>query len=165
MRLSRVFHHLLLPDWWRLRAFPKPVLATISEAIAASECSHSGELRFVVEAGLPLSSLLQDQSPRVRAIDLFSQLRVWDTEQNSGVLIYLQLVDRRVEIVADRGIDARVGPAFWRAVCQRMEWAYGEGRFEAGTLEALAEITQALSKHFPSAGGGANELPDAPLIL
>ena len=90
---------------------------------------------------------------------------MWDTEHNSGVLIYLQLIDQRVEIVADRGIDARVGPAFWSAVCRRMELAFREERFEAGSLAALAEITEALFEHFPSTGGGTNELPDAPIVL
>ena len=90
---------------------------------------------------------------------------MWDTEQNSGVLIYLQLIDRRVEIVADRGIDARVGQAFWPAVCRRMEQAFREGRFEAGSLAALGDITGALSEYFPSTSGGPNELPDAPLVL
>jgi uncharacterized membrane protein len=165
MKLSRVLRHLLLPQWWGLRAFPKPALGAIERAIAASEASHRGELRFVVEAGLPLSALWRGQSPRARALELFSTLRVWDTGQNSGVLIYLQLIDRRVEIVADRGIDARVGPEFWSAVCRRMEQAFREERFEAGSLAALAEITGALSEHFPPSGDNPNELPDTPLVL
>jgi uncharacterized membrane protein len=165
MGLSRVLRHLVLPHWLVLRAFPKSASGVIERAISASETSHQGELRFVVEASLPLPGLLCDQSPRARALELFSQLRVWDTEHNSGVLIYVQLIDHRVEIIADRGIDARVGHAFWRTVCHHMEQAFREGRFEIGALEALSEITEALAEHFPSAGGGANELPDAPLIL
>jgi uncharacterized membrane protein len=165
MSLSRVLRHLLLPHWSVLRAFPKPVLGAIEAAIAASEASHQSELRFVVEAGLPLSALWRGQSPRARALELFSTLRVWDTAQNSGVLIYLQLIDRRVEIVADRGIDARVGPEFWPTVCHRMEQAFREERFEAGSLTALAEITAALSENFPPSGGNPNELPNPPLVL
>jgi len=165
MRLSRILRHLVLPRWWVLRVFPKSALAAIERAIAASETSHRGELRFVVEANLPLPGLLRGQSPRARAVELFSALRVWDTEQNSGVLVYLQLIDRRVEIVADRGIDARVGHAFWRAVCHRMEQAFHAGRFETGALEALAEITDVLAEHFPAPGDNANELPDSPLVL
>ena len=165
MQIVRMFRHLLLPHWWVLRAFPKSMLLAIERAIGSSEKRHQGELRFVVEANLPLSRLLRGQSPRARAIELFSKLRVWDTEHNSGVLIYLQLIDRRVEIVADRGIDARVGPAFWSAVCRRMELAFRKERFEAGSLAALAEITEALLEHDPSTGGGTNELPDAPIVL
>lgn len=164
-KLSRMLQHLILPHWWVLRAFPKPALDAIARAITSSEHHHCGELRFVVEAGLPFAGLLRSESPRQRAIALFSALRVWDTEHNSGVLIYLQLIDRRVEIIADRGIDACVGHEFWTAVCRRMERAFAENHFEAGALGALDEITQALSTHFPLADGGANELPDAPLVL
>lgn len=165
MQLSRMLRHLLFPHWWVLRAFPKSALGAVERAIAASETSHQGELRFVVEASLPPFGLLRGQTPRARAVELFSQLRVWDTEKNSGVLIYLQLIDRRVEIVADRGIDAKVGHAFWRAVCRRMELAFREGRFETGALEALSEITEALTEHFPAASDNPNELPDSPLVL
>ncbi len=164
MRLSRIVHHALLPDWWILRVFPKPALRAIERAIAESELRHQGEIRFVVEANLPLHSVLHDQTPRARAIDLFAQLGVWDTEHNSGVLIYVQLLERRVEIVADRGIHARVGNEFWSAVCRRMEKAFREGQFEKGALLALNDITAALAEHFPASGGNPNELPNAPVI-
>ena len=164
MRAGRLFRHMLWPDWWVLRAFPVSALRTIEQAIADSERTHQGELRFVVEAGLPLHGLLRDQSPRARAIELFAQLGVWDTEHNSGVLIYVQLLDRCVEIVADRGIDARVDDAFWSAVCRRMEVAFREGRFESGAVLALKEITMVLAENFPASGDNPDELPNAPLI-
>ncbi len=164
MSFGRLLIHLVLPDWWVLRSFPKPALRMIEQAIAASERTHQGELRFVVEANLPLHGLLNHQSPRERAIELFSQLKVWDTEHNSGVLIYLQLIDRRVEIVADRGIHDRVGDEFWAAVCRRMEIAFREGHFEKGALLALGDITAVLAEHFPASGDNPNELPNAPLI-
>jgi len=122
-------------------------------------------LRVVVEANLPLSGLWRGQSARARAIELFSQLRVWDTEENSGVLIYLQLIDRRVEIVADRGINACVGQEFWEGVCRHMESAFRSGDFEGGTLLALRTITAALAEHFAATGEKSNELPNAPLVL
>ena len=165
MRLLRLFRHLLLPRWWVLRVFPQATLRAVGQAIKNSETRHRGELRFVVEAGLPLSGLLHGQAPRARAIELFAQLRVWDTEENSGVLIYLQLIDRRVEIVADRGIDAIVGEEFWSAVCRRMEAAFRAGHFEAGALAALSGITLALAEHFPATGDNPDELPDSPLLL
>lgn len=170
----RVLRHLALPPWWVRRHFPAAVLRDIEQAVAASEARHRGELRLVVEGGLPLDSLWCGQSPRERAIALFAQLRIWDTAENSGVLIYLQLIDRRVEIVADRGIEARVGPEFWSAVCRRMETAFRAGQYRAGALRALEEITEALATHFPAAGGDANnpdnrnnpnELPDRPVLL
>lgn len=163
--LKRLFRHLTIPHWWALRAFPSSVLSRIEAAVAASEMAHLGELRFVVEANLPLPGLLRGQRPRVRAIELFSLLRVWDTEHNSGVLIYVQLIDRRVEIVADRGIDARVELEFWQGVCRGMEAAFRRREFEAGALTAIGDITRALTRHFPAAGANANELPDRPLVL
>lgn len=168
MRLCRQLRHLILPHWWVLRAFPKSTLSAIKAAIAASESRHHGELRFVVEANFPLPGLLRGQSLRARAIELFSQLRVWDTEHNSGVLIYVQLIDRRVEIVADRGIDTQVGHEFWHEVCHRMEEAFRTGQYESGALQALAEITRVLVEHFPARGANhsnPNELPDSPLVF
>ena len=165
MKVRRLLRHFVAPRWWAMRPFPKKTLAAIEHAIAASEASHRGELRFAVEGALPIGDLVHGKSPRRRALDLFSQLRVWDTADNSGVLIYLQLVDRRVEIVADRGIDAKVGQEFWNAVCRRMEQAFRAGDFEGGALAALGEITAELARHFPSAGNNPNELPDAPVVL
>ena len=164
MRIVRLLNHLLVPDWWALRAFAKPTLRTIEQAIAASERRHQGELRLVVEAGLPLPGLLRDQSPRQRAVELFGELGVWDTEHNCGVLIYLQMVDHRVEIVADRGIHLKVGEAFWSAVCARLEKAFGDGQFESGSLRALDEITAALAEHFPASEDNPDELPNTPVI-
>lgn len=161
--ILRVLRHLAVPDWWALRSFPKPKLLKIEHAIAESERVHQGELRFVVEASQSLSRLLHGQSARERAIELFAQLGVWDTEHNTGVLIYVQLIDRRVEIVADRGINARVGEAFWKAVCRRIEAAYRDGRFEQGTLQAINEITAVLAQCFPARGDNPDELPNAPV--
>ena len=164
MRLLRVIRHQAMPDWWALRAFPKATLRRIEQAVVASERRHRGELRFVLEASLPLSGLWRDQSPRQRAVELFGELGVWDTEANCGVLIYLQMVDRRVEIVADRGIHQKVGEPFWNAVCRRLETAFGQGQYESGVVRALEEISRVLVEHFPAAGDKPNELPDAPLI-
>lgn len=165
MQLTRVLRHLVLPHWWVVRRFPRATLRAVEQSIAESERTHRGELRFVIEANLPAQSLWRGQSTRARAIELFSQLRVWDTEDNSGVLIYLQLIDRRVEIVADRGIDACVGQEFWGKVCRKMEAAFRAGRFETGAQAALSEITRALAEHFPAADSNPNELPDKPLLL
>jgi uncharacterized membrane protein len=165
MNLARTIRHLMLPDWVVLRAFPSGTLRRIEAAIKESEASHNGELRFAVEAGLDPVPLFKDVGPRQRAIDLFSQLRVWDTEHNSGVLIYVQLVDHRIEIVADRGIAAKVPQQEWDAICRRMEAAFRERRFEAGGLQGIAEITGLLAAHFPPRGANPDELPDRPAVL
>lgn len=164
MQLTRLFRHLLIPDWWALRAFPEPALRAIEQAIGNSERRHQGELRFVVEAGLPVDALLRGESARERAIDLFSRLRVWDTAENSGVLIYVELIDRRVEIVADREINARLGEGYWKAICARLEDEFKRGQFLSGTLRALDDITVALAEHFPAAIDNRDELPNAPVV-
>jgi uncharacterized membrane protein len=165
MELRRVFRHLFAPDWLVYRAFPRATLMRIEAAIRQSEAAHRGELRFAVEPGLDLLPVLRGLTPRQRALDVFSRLRAWDTEENSGVLIYVQLVDRDIEIVADRGISAKVAQAEWDAICRAMENAFRARRFEAGTLEAIDSITRLLARHFPARGVNPNELPDRPVVL
>ena len=140
-------------------------MQAVESAIRASETTHDGELLFVVEAGLHPLSLARGLSARQRAHEVFAAQRVWDTERNSGVLIYVQLVDRRIEIVADRGITAKVAQQDWDAVCRRMESAFREKRFEPGALHAIGEITALLVHHFPPCGENPNELPDRPVVL
>lgn len=161
----RWLRHLLLDDFATRRAFPRAVLGAIERAIATQETHHRGELRFVVEGGLPLTAYLRGRQPRDRAIEHFTRLRVWDTEDNAGVLIYLLLADRRVEIVADRGVHARVGAAAWEAICGHMQRAFGEGRFEAGAILGIEAISDLLALHFPPQAENPNELPDRPVVL
>src|SRR6202795_2197658 len=121
MGIKRIGKHLLEHNWRVKRIFPPEVLRTIEQAIKAGEATHSGQVRFAVEGALDGKPLFRDQSARERALDIFSQLRIWDTAHNNGVLIYLLLGDRNVEIVADRGIDAKVGAAGWEKICAEME--------------------------------------------
>lgn len=165
MSIQRFVKHLFAPHWLVHRAFSRRTFAAIEDAIRASEKSHDGELRFAVEAGLHPLPLLRGQTARQRAHEVFSGLRVWDTEHNSGVLIYVQLVDRRIEIVADRGIAARVPQHEWDAICRRLEAAFKEKRFEQGALKAIEAITALLARHFPPRGAESNELPDRPVDL
>jgi len=164
MTIRRILKHLLSTQAQVARAFPPGALAEIERAIAASESLHSGELRFVVEGALDGAPLFSGQSPRERALELFSQLRIWDTEHNNGLLIYLLLADRAVEIVADRGIDAKVGVQVWREVCQRMESAFGHADYQAGVISGVQSVTQQLARHFPP-DNRPNELPDRPLVV
>ena len=114
---------------------------------------------------MPLAALWRDQSPRARAVDLFSTLRVWDTAENSGILIYVQLVERRVEILADRGIAARVPQAEWDLICREMEASFRHGRWRAGALQAVTRAGALLAQHFPAGASNPDELPDQPLML
>ena len=165
MDLRRVIRHLVAPRWIVGRAFPGETLARIEAAIRASEAAHRGELRFVVEADLGLLPVLRGVTPRQRAREIFAQLGVWDTEFNSGVLIYVQLVDHCMEIVADRGISAKVRREQWDSICRRMEQAFRKGKYEEGALAGIGEITGLLVRHFPAQGANPDELPDKPVVL
>ena len=165
MKTQRILKHLLTTHGQVSRAFPRRALDTIEKAIKASETAHAGEIRFVVEGGLDGMPLFKGQSPRDRAIELFAQLRVWDTEHNNGLLIYLLLADRAVEIVADRGIHAKVGAEEWSKVCRQMEAAFRQSKFEAGVVSGIQAVTQHLERHFPAEGGGKNELPNRPVLM
>ena len=165
MFLFRIIKHILTPDWAAQRPFTPAVLARIESAIKQSEATHSGEIRFALEGGLELMPLLKGITPRTRALGVFADLRVWDTEENTGVLVYLQLIDRDLEIVADRGINARVTQAQWEAICQRMEAAFRTGRFEEGVIFGLDEISALLAQHFPARGNNPDELPNRPVVL
>ena len=159
----RALKHLFLPDWYARRRFPAAALERIEQAIKASERSHRAEIRFALEDCLP-PSLLRLPTRR-RAEQVFAQLGVWDTEENSGVLIYVQLVDRAIEIVADRGIARLVPQVEWDAICRAMEKRFGEGHHLEGSLDAIASVTRLLARHFPAGAANPNELPDRPAVI
>jgi uncharacterized membrane protein len=140
-------------------------MAAIEKAIGAGEAQHRGEIRFAAEAALDSAPLFGGQAARERALDVFSLLRVWDTEENNGVLIYLLLADHDVEIVADRGINARVAAPEWEEICRRMEAAFRRGEFQQGVLAGIAEVSALLARHYPARPGDRNELADKPAIL
>ena len=165
MGIRRIGRHLLEHKWRVRRIFPPRVLSAIEQAIKAGEASHSGQVRFAVEGALDGKPLFKNPSARARALDIFSQLRVWDTAHNNGVLIYLLLADRDVEIIADRGIDAKVGAAGWENICREMEAEFKRGNFERGVIAGIEAVSQKLALHFPKQGPGSNELPDAPVVV
>ena len=163
MSFNRVLKHLFMPHWVALRAFPRPALAQIEQAIKASERAHRGEIRFAIEGALHLAHLRV--STRERARQVFAELGVWDTEENSGVLIYVQLVDRRIEIIADRGIAQRVAQGEWDAICRAVQAAFKAARYAEGALAAIQAVTAILAHHFPARAVNPNELPDKPAVL
>jgi uncharacterized membrane protein len=162
---KRWFLHTFMPPWrWRL-AFPAAVLKDIEMSIKQSERQHRGELRFAIENALAPTWVWRGMSARQRATEVFSNLRVWDTEENSGVLIYLLLADREVHIVADRGIAKRVPQTEWDAVAQAMQKAFRLGDYRGGSLEGIERITTMLATHFSPSADNPNELSNKPVII
>ena len=165
MSIKRIARHLVQHHWRTKQIFPQAVLDRIEQAIKRGEATHSGQVRFVVEGALDGAPLFRNQPARERALDVFSHLRIWDTAHNNGVLIYLLLADRDVEIVADRGINAKVGAAGWEAICREMEVDFRAGNFERGVIRGVEAVSRELARHFPKVAGSPNELPDTPVVI
>jgi len=163
--VSRILKHFFDHPWRLRSAFPRATLGVIEAAIKASETRHRGELRFAIESALPVHLVMRGHTSRQRALDIFSQLKVWDTDENSGVLIYVLLAEHKLEIVADRGITHRVEQKEWNAIAHTMESAYRNGDFLNGSLAGIDAITRLLDQHFPPGHRNPNELPDRPVII
>jgi uncharacterized membrane protein len=169
MQIGRLIRHAAATHWRTRMLFPAATLDAIEQAIGRAEKTHAGEIRFAIETGLTPLHILSGLMPRARALEVFASLRVWDTEHNNGVLIYVQLADRTVEIVADRGFQGRVSPAEWEAVCRLMEEHFRAGRFETGSIAGVDAIGNLLARHFPPnperSARSHNQLPDRPTLL
>lgn len=161
----RALRHLLSTRNEAERAFPPATLAAVAEAITAGERTHRGEVRLIVEKALPLGAAWSGVSNRQRALALFADYGIWDTEDNCGVLIYVNLAEHKVDIVADRGIDRRIDGATWQAVCDTLTQGFKRGDFHGATLAAVERVNALLRQHFPDDGDRRNELPDRPLML
>jgi uncharacterized membrane protein len=164
MDLQRLLRHAFAPSRAARKAFPEAALARIETAIRESERRHGGQIRFAVEASLPPIAIWRKTSAAERALEVFSALRVWDTEQNNGVLLYLLVADHDIEIVADRGIHGVVGAPAWETICRAMESHFRARRFEQGVIEGIGAVSRHLEAHFPRSVTG-NELPDRPVVL
>ena len=156
----------MLSQYLVRRHFPATVLDAIQNAIAAGEQRHQGQVCFAIEGALPLREHMRGRTPRERAQEAFAHLGVWNTEHNSGVLIYVLLAERAIEVVADRGIAARVPQGEWQALCERMRDRFASGEYERGAIEGVRAVSEILAQHFPGDGvARRNELPDRPFLL
>lgn len=167
MRLARWLKHWLTTPRRVHRVLPPVALQRIQAAIAHTEASHAGEIRFAIEASLPWSYLRRNAPARQRAAMLFAKLRVWDTEANNGVLLYVDLADHAIEIVADRGIARHVPRHEWEAACNLVRSHFRRGEYEAGVIAGIETIGKLLAQHFPLAPGQSNpnEVSDKPVVL
>lgn len=165
-RLTRLLRHRWFDESDTRRALGPQALERIQQRIASSERAHTGEIRVCVEAGLPLSYLWRGASARERAVSMFGKLRVWDTEANNGVLIYLLLAEHQIEIVADRGIARHAPPGHWESVVDGMRQEFRAGRFEPGLMLAIGAVEALMLQHFPQRQGQGNpdELPNRPYL-
>ncbi|HEY0844037.1 MAG TPA: TPM domain-containing protein [Noviherbaspirillum sp.] len=163
--LSRLFRHLRTTTATGKRAFPESTLKAIEASIAEGERWHRAEVRVIVEPSLDLQEVLAGVSPRDRARELFAQYGVWDTEENCGVLVYINLADHQVEIVADRGVGRIVAASDWQAVCRTMTQGFARGDYHNSTLAALSQLNALLQEHYPDDGSTRNQLADRPVML
>ena len=164
-RLQRHWRHWTTTAAKGRRMFPQATLDAIAQAISAGEQRHRGEVRLIVENAMPSDAIWSDMSNRQRAIALFADCGIWDTEDNCGVLIYVNLAEHKVDIVADRGIDRKIDRATWQAVCRTMTEGFKQGQFHDATLAAVGQVNALLRQHFPADGNRTNELPDRPIML
>lgn len=165
MKLKRIFRHLVAPGWLARRRFRYADREAIRTAVAASEASHRGEIRVVIEGPMPLRAVMRGQTAHQRAADLFVQLGLGATKEATGILIYVQLVDQCIEILADHGIDARVPQEEWETICRELEVAFSEGAWRRGVLEAIDRVGYLLQLHFPARRLNRNELDDRPMLF
>jgi uncharacterized membrane protein len=163
--LTRFFHHVWMSPFILRSRFPQATLDKIEASVTASEKLHRGQLRFAIEAELTTGQLWDGLTSRQRALEVFSLLGVWDTEENNGVLVYVLLADRKVEIVADRGIHRHVGDERWRAICREIELHYRKNDFASGSTAGIAKISAELEHYFPANGTQKNEQSDRPVVL
>lgn len=163
--LNRLFKHLFTTQAARRRAFPDDSLKVIENHISAGEKTHRAEVRIIIESALSANAILAKKTPRDRALELFSRYGIWDTEENCGVLVYINLADRQVEILADRGIASKVTSTEWEAICRMMTGGFAQGHFHDSTLVALDAVNTLLARHFPLIAPRENQLPDSPVLL
>ncbi len=167
MDWSRAYRHLAATHRGAHKLFSNETMERFQQTIAEGEATHRGEVRLIVESALPLRKIRRGMSTRQRALDLFGTFRVWDTEENNGVLLYINVADRRLEIIADRAAARRIGDPHWQTVAGLAQQAFKEGEFEGGVTDALGAIHRALAKAFPADADRArrNELSDAPVVI
>lgn len=165
MAAPRWLRHLFTPWWLTMRRFDRAACLAIERAVGEVEGRHAGEIRVAIETALDLPDLYFGVTAQRRSLAVFGLLGVWDTAANNGVLIYVLMADRKVEIVADRGIAARVPKGEWAAICRAIESDFRAGRYGEGVAAGVHAVGAVLARHFPYDGGDRNELRDEPVLL
>lgn len=164
-RLARLLQHLTTTTVKGRRVFPTATLDAIKATIAHGEQMHRAEIRLIIEPALPWKAVLNNTQTRTRAIDLFTEHRIWDTEENCGLLLYINLADRRVEVVVDRGVGKLIPADEWRAICCKLTEKFKQGNFHHSVIDALVQVNRLLEQRYPNIGNGPNQLSDSPILL
>lgn len=163
--IQRLLRHLTFPSFHARRLFPDDTLQEIETTIATGEKQHGAEIRVIIEKALSIPDILNRKTPRTRALELFGHHRIWETEENNGILVYINLADHKVEIVTDRGISEKIGSEQWKTVCEAMTRHFVDKHYREGVIEALNRMNALLKVNFPPDSGRINALPDSPLLL
>jgi uncharacterized membrane protein len=165
--MARLWAHIKHDERDARRLFPDAALERVERAVEEGERRHGAELRVAIEASLPLHRVLRGLAPRERAIEVFGELRVWDTEANNGVLLYVLLADHAIELVADRAAAKVLGQPVMERICATMHDAFKRGHYEHGVLAAVASLHERLVEAFPPSPQvlDEDELPNRPAIL
>lgn len=163
--LPRIWRHLVTTSAGSRRAFPTAALNQIQKTIAKGETLHRAEVRLVIEPSLSIQDVLNGTSSRERALELFSLYDIWDTEENCGILIYIELADHQVEIVTDRGVNRIISESEWQDICQTMTRGFASNSYGDAVIAALEKLNALLHVRFPDDGSSVNQLSDRPIIL
>jgi uncharacterized membrane protein len=163
--LSRIWRHLVTTSATARRVFPPASLDDIQKAIAKGETLHRAEVRLVIEPSLSIQAVLNGTSSRERAVELFSLYDIWDTEENCGILIYVELADHKVEIVADRGVSRIINESEWQEICQTMTRGFARNSYGDAVIEAIEKLNALLHVRFPDDDAGMNQLSNRPIML
>ena len=162
--LKRWFKHFLYISSMH-RYFNKQDRMHIANAVQQAEKGHVGEIQVVIEGHIPCSQAYH-QNTRLRAQQLFAELGVWDTELNSGVLLYLNLCERKVEIVIDRGLKNATQAETWNEICQNIVVTLAQKEYLRAVIGGVNEIGQVLDQYYVKTDlYDENELPNEPIIL
>ena len=163
--LSRLFRHVTTTTAAGRRVFPPRTLQAIEEAIEDGETRHRAEVHMIIEPALDMQAVLSRMTSRERARELFSDYRIWDTEENCGVLMYINLADHKVEIVADRGVGREIPAGEWETICRTMTQGFARGEYHDSVIHALTRLNASLEQHYPDDGSTRNQLPNRPVML
>lgn len=161
--LARLFRQLIFVPCLHNTWLTKEVKNRLTDAISEAEQGHQGEIRLIIENHLPIGSAYRQDSLS-RAVDLFGLYKVWDTSHNTGILVYVNLCEHSLQIIADRGIDGKAHND-WQALCDQALTKFKQKQFEQGLTELIAHLGKILNTHYPSDDISGNELPNRPIYL